>query len=93
MFPDGICRVTDSYYTKTIQFQDINYQLDVYKRQLDYRNVGNDGNRQRQEHWGNQVVFKPAERGLQAVSYTHLYNEINNKLDLNNGRDAYVMVY
>ena len=27
MFPDGICRVTDRYYTKTIQFQDINYQL------------------------------------------------------------------
>ena len=27
MFPDGICRVTDSYYTKTIQYQDINYQL------------------------------------------------------------------
>ena len=27
MWPDGICRVTDTYYTKTIQFQDINYQL------------------------------------------------------------------
>lgn len=27
MFPDGICRVTDNYYTKTVQFQDINYQL------------------------------------------------------------------
>ena len=27
MFPDGICRVTDSFYTKSIQFQDINYQL------------------------------------------------------------------
>ena len=27
MFPDGICRVTDTYYTKTVQFQDINYQL------------------------------------------------------------------
>lgn len=27
MFTDGICRVTDNYYTKTIQFQDINYQL------------------------------------------------------------------
>ena len=27
MFPDGICRVTDSHYTKTVQFQDINYQL------------------------------------------------------------------
>ena len=27
MFPDGICRMTDNYYTKTIQFQDINYQL------------------------------------------------------------------
>ena len=24
---DGICRVSDSHYTKTIQFQDINYQL------------------------------------------------------------------
>lgn len=27
MFPDGICRVGADYYTKTIQFQDINYQL------------------------------------------------------------------
>ena len=27
MFPDGICRVTPGYFTKTIQFQDINYQL------------------------------------------------------------------
>ena len=27
MWPDGVCRVTDHYYTKTIQFQDINYQL------------------------------------------------------------------
>ncbi len=27
MFKDGICRVDDNYYTKTIQFQDINYQL------------------------------------------------------------------
>ena len=27
MFPDGVCRVTPGYFTKTIQFQDINYQL------------------------------------------------------------------
>ena len=27
MYPDGICRVTDNYFTKTIQYQDINYQL------------------------------------------------------------------
>ena len=27
MWADGICRVTDSHYTKTVQFQDINYQL------------------------------------------------------------------
>jgi len=27
MFKDGICRVGQDYYTKTIQFQDINYQL------------------------------------------------------------------
>ena len=27
MFPDGICRVSDRYYTKAIQYQDINYQL------------------------------------------------------------------
>ena len=27
MFPDGVCRVRDNYYTRTIQFQDINYQL------------------------------------------------------------------
>ena len=27
MWPDGICRTTDKHYTKTVQFQDINYQL------------------------------------------------------------------
>lgn len=27
MFPNGICRVGLDYYTKTVQFQDINYQL------------------------------------------------------------------
>lgn len=27
MFPDGICRVQVDYYTKTVQFNDINYQL------------------------------------------------------------------
>ena len=27
MWPDSICRVAGSHYTKTIQFQDINYQL------------------------------------------------------------------
>lgn len=27
MFKDGICKVSDNYYTKTIRFQDINYQL------------------------------------------------------------------
>ena len=27
MFQDGICRVGNDFYTKTIQFQDINYQL------------------------------------------------------------------
>ena len=27
MWPDGICRVRDGFYTKTVQFHDINYQL------------------------------------------------------------------
>jgi len=27
MYPDGICKVSDNYYSKTIQFQDINYLL------------------------------------------------------------------
>ncbi|NLW70151.1 MAG: conjugal transfer protein TraE, partial [Eubacteriaceae bacterium] len=27
MWPDGICRVSDTHYTKSIQYQDINYQL------------------------------------------------------------------
>ena len=27
MWPDGICRVLECQYTKTIQIQDINYQL------------------------------------------------------------------
>lgn len=27
MYQDGVCRVSPGYFTKTIQFQDINYQL------------------------------------------------------------------
>ena len=27
MYPDGICRVTENYYTKSIEFNDINYHL------------------------------------------------------------------
>jgi len=27
MYPDGICKVREGYFSKTIQFQDINYQL------------------------------------------------------------------
>ena len=27
MYPDGICRVTERYYSKTVRFQDSNYQL------------------------------------------------------------------
>ena len=27
MYLDGVCQVTDTHFTKTIQFQDINYQL------------------------------------------------------------------
>lgn len=40
MFPDGICRVTDNYYTKTIQYQDINYQLEIRS----YTTTDEDGN-------------------------------------------------
>ncbi len=29
MYPDGICRVTDNTYSKTIRFADINYQLNT----------------------------------------------------------------
>ena len=39
MFPDGICRVTDNYYSKTVQFQDINYQLNQNGQDRDLRFV------------------------------------------------------
>lgn len=33
MFPDGICRVTDTRYSKSIRFEDINYQLSTQEDQ------------------------------------------------------------
>ncbi len=27
MWPDGVCRVSDTLYSKTVRFEDINYQL------------------------------------------------------------------
>ena len=47
MWPDGICRVAGSRYTKTIQFQDINYQLSqnedktaIFEGWCDFLNYG-----------------------------------------------------
>lgn len=40
MWPDGICRILDSHYTKTIQFQDINYQLSQTKIRRQSLRVG-----------------------------------------------------
>ena len=41
MYRDGICRLTDTLYTKTVQFFDINYQLaqadDLYPWPLYFR--------------------------------------------------------
>ena len=31
MWPDGVCLTDDTHYTKTVQFQDINYQLAQYE--------------------------------------------------------------
>ena len=33
MWPDGICRISDSHYTKTIQFQDISSPKTKIRRQ------------------------------------------------------------
>lgn len=45
MYKDGICRVTENYYTKTIRFEDINYalasqedQISIFERWCDFLN-------------------------------------------------------
>jgi hypothetical protein len=40
MWPDGICRISDSHYTKTIQFQDINYSSPKMKIRRQSLRVG-----------------------------------------------------
>lgn len=35
MFPNGICRVKENYYTKTLQFEDISYRLAGTEKKLD----------------------------------------------------------
>ena len=65
MWPDGICRVTDTRYTKTIQYQDINYQLSqnedktaIFEAWCDFLN-----------YFDSSVQF---QLSFVTVSYTHL---------------------
>ena len=39
MFEDGTCRVRPGYYTRTIQYQDINYQMCIRDRRYSKRPV------------------------------------------------------
>ena len=41
MFEDGTCRVKPNYYTRTIQYQDINYQLAQQEDKTHFRTVQN----------------------------------------------------
>lgn len=40
MYRDGVCRVADHYYTKTIEYEDINYQLAQAEDQAAILTVG-----------------------------------------------------
>ena len=60
MWPDGICRVAGSRYTKTIQFQDINYQLSQNEGQdSDLRGLVRFPQLLRQLHSVPAVLFEP----------------------------------
>ena len=61
MFEDGTCRVKANYYTRTIQYQDINYQL---AQQEDKTAIF--------EEWCSFLNFFDSSIKFEPVSYTHL---------------------
>ena len=66
MYPDGICKVTGRKYSKTVAFEDINYQLGQYP--------GTGGRFQFYPHRIPGYAEKPACKGQQRACQGEVYH-------------------
>ena len=83
MMPDGICQVTNTYYTKTIQFFDINYQLalnedkaTIFENYCDFLNYFDSSIHVQLSFVNQQVDTKEFEQSIDIPTQDDDFNEI-----------------
>ena len=81
--PDGICQVTNTYYTKTIQFFDINYQLalnedkaTIFENYCDFLNYFDSSIHVQLSFVNQQVDTKEFEQSIDIPNQDDDFNEI-----------------
>lgn len=81
--PDGICQVTNTYYTKTIQFFDINYQLalnedkaTIFENYCDFLNYFDSSIHVQLSFVNQQVDTKEFEQSIDIPTQDDDFNEI-----------------
>ncbi|MGN0131219.1 MAG: VirB4-like conjugal transfer ATPase, CD1110 family, partial [Lachnospiraceae bacterium] len=83
MFADGVCQVTRTYFTKTIQFYDINYQLalnedktTIFENYCDFLNYFDSSIRVQLSFLNQQVGEGAFERSIDIPDQDDGFNEI-----------------
>ncbi|MGN0276101.1 MAG: VirB4-like conjugal transfer ATPase, CD1110 family [Hominisplanchenecus sp.] len=83
MFADGVCQVTRTYFTKTIQFYDINYQLalnedktTIFENYCDFLNYFDSSIRVQLSFLNQQVGEAEFERSIDIPNQDDGFNEI-----------------
>ena len=85
MYPDGICRVTDKKYSKSVAFEDINYQLAgsddktaIFENWCDFLNYF-DASVSVQLSFINQGTQREAEKAVDISPQDDAFNSIRSE--------------
>ena len=83
MYPDGICQVTKNFFTKTIQFYDINYQLaltedknTIFENYCDFLNYFDSSVSVQLSFMNQQVDITEYEKSINIPDHDDDFNEI-----------------
>ena len=83
MYRDGVCQVTENYFTKTIQFYDINYQLaltedktTIFENYCDFLNYFDSSVSVQLSFLNQQVDISEYEKGIDIPDQKDSFNQI-----------------
>jgi len=86
LFKDGVCQVTDTYFTKTIQFYDINYQLaqnedktTIFENYCEFLNYFDSSIKIQLSFVNQQINFSHFVKAIDIPPHEDEFNDIRNE--------------